>query len=267
MATQTLQDIINYYVGLLIIQYSGNQPKAQASINLAATTILCDGVVQAIQQAYNINPALGATAVGVQLDVIGKYVGINRFYTNIILTDYAAAVTYSQNAALPSPPVAGGLETYATFSSDFDYNGTLTYDEILTSQNQLSDADFLIFIQFMILCNNMNYSAYAIDNALQQTFGTQLRAESGGQMNVIFFLTGSISTLISTILFKKLFPVPMAMSGIFVQFIERLMFACTTYSEYNQGVFSPFGYGCSTYSNYGTLAGQTLTYSQISLAA
>lgn len=72
MATQTTQQIIDYYANLLIIQYV-NQPKAFSTMQLWASLPVMDQLPSAVQNAYNIN-----TAVGVQLNIIGKYVGVSR---------------------------------------------------------------------------------------------------------------------------------------------------------------------------------------------
>jgi Protein of unknown function (DUF2612) len=264
MASQeTVDQLIEYYVNLLIIQYSGpGQPNAQATISLLANIMMATGVFFDVENAYNVIADLGPTAVGVQLDVIGKYVGVNRYYSAIDLIDYFAMVTYSEHSSLPTSPPAFGFGTYATFNN-YDYNGTLTYDEILTSQNQLSDADFLTLILFMILCNNMNYSAYAIDSALWQIFGTKMHAESNGNMAMTFFIEGPITTLINTIIFKGLLPAPMGVQINIVQDITDLMFGMVNYSQVPGALYSPFAYGFSTYSDYATLPGQVLEYSQI----
>lgn len=278
-----IDDLIEYYVNLLIIQYaSGNQPKAQATIALLASQLIASGIFFDVMNAYNIVPTStdhwdeggswddgqswdGAqdTAVGIQLDVLGKYVGVNRFYTNINLINYFALVPYSEYASLPSSPPEFGCSTYATFNK-FSYNGTLLYEDVITSENSLSDTDFLTLIQFMILCNNMNYSAAAIDNALFNIFGTSFRAESNGNMSMTFFVVGAVSTLINTIIFKGLLPAPEAVGINLVKNIGQLIFGMTTYAQAQQGIFSQYAYGFSTYSDYATLPiQQTLTYENV----
>lgn len=261
-AQETIDQLIAYYVNLLIIQYN-SLPKASATISALVSQAIARDVYSDVENAYNIDPNLGATAVGPQLDVIGKYVGVNRFYTAINLIDYFALVTYSQHASLPTSPPAFGASTYATFNN-YDYNGTLTYNNIITSTNALSDQDFLTLIQFMILINNMNYSTASIDSALWKIFGSQVHAENAGHMSMVYFFEGPISTLLNTIIFKGLLPAPIAVQIRIVQNIANLMFAAVTYAQVNQGLYSPFGYGFSTYSNYASLPGQVLEYSQIS---
>jgi hypothetical protein len=68
----TTQDIINYYSGLLILQYF-TKPKAIATIQAIVGPVIMDQLPIAVQNAYDLN-----SAVGVQLDVLGKYAGVSR---------------------------------------------------------------------------------------------------------------------------------------------------------------------------------------------
>lgn len=65
-------DLIEYYRDLLIIQYSVLE-KAPDHIRALIDVIMIYDLIQDVKNAYDIE-----TAVGVQLDVIGKYLGIDR---------------------------------------------------------------------------------------------------------------------------------------------------------------------------------------------
>lgn len=271
-------DLIAYYVNLLIIQYN-NQPKAQATISLFAQEMLASGIIFDVQDAYNLvpgkdtiinwdeggtwdDPALSwdngdnGIAIGTQLDVIGKYVGVDRFYSAIVLENYFSLVEYDE--VTPTSPPRFGFETYATFGQ-YNYNGTLTYANVVTINNALTDADFLVMIRLKIIQNNSNYSHQQIDDAIFQFFGTTIRPESNGNMQMVYFISIAISALVQAILFKKLLPKPMGVGLTIVQGVQGLMFGLASY-----GVpFSAFAYGFSTYANYASLNGQVLVYDQI----
>lgn len=72
----TTAQIIQYYSNLLILQYRGC-PKARAHIQALVGPIVMDQLPLQVQDAYNLE-----TAVGVQLDVLGKYAGISRVVLN-----------------------------------------------------------------------------------------------------------------------------------------------------------------------------------------
>lgn len=64
-----------YYSNLLIMQYH-NKPKAKATIE-ASVGLLPDDLILEVINGFNIE-----TAVGKQLDILGIYVGVDRFYDN-----------------------------------------------------------------------------------------------------------------------------------------------------------------------------------------
>lgn len=251
----TVQALVNYYQSLLIIQYNA-QPLASAEIGMVATQFSANGVALDVQNAYNLTG--NNTAVGAQLDVLGKYAGVDRFYSQLILSNYSAMVPYVSVGSLPTSPPEFGLVTYSNYASP-SYNGTLYYGEIVAINNQLNDASFLQLILLAIANNNSNASDYSIDATLYKYFGLALRAEDPGSMFMVFFASTSLTTLVQAVLAKKLLPKPIAVGGLLVSNVNSTMFAFYCYGTAQ----SPFGAGFSTYSNYATLAGQFLAYQQI----
>ena len=67
-----IANVENYYADLLIIQYR-HKPKARATVKLGADLYLADGLVFELNNVLDID-----TAVGAQLDLIGKILGISR---------------------------------------------------------------------------------------------------------------------------------------------------------------------------------------------
>lgn len=71
------QELLDYYKNLLILQYNKQGGTARATISTIVNEILGALVAKQVEEGFNID-----TAFGKQLDMIGKYVGINRYYTN-----------------------------------------------------------------------------------------------------------------------------------------------------------------------------------------
>ncbi len=69
----TTEELAAYYSNLLIMQYH-NKTKAKAMVEATVTPVFIDQLPVEVQNAYNI-----LTAEGVQLDVLGKYVGATRY--------------------------------------------------------------------------------------------------------------------------------------------------------------------------------------------
>lgn len=62
-----------YYSNLLILQYH-SKPRAKATIE-AVVSLLPDDLIQEVTNGFDIQ-----TAVGKQLDMLGEYIGVDRFY-------------------------------------------------------------------------------------------------------------------------------------------------------------------------------------------
>lgn len=80
----TTDELKKYYSGLLILQYL-QKPKARATVEETVEPLFIDQLPVAVENAFEIN-----TAEGVQLDVIGKYVGVSRItadFTGPIVLD------------------------------------------------------------------------------------------------------------------------------------------------------------------------------------
>ncbi len=71
----TNQQLIDYYANLLILQYIG-KAKAYATIQGLVTPVIMDQLPTQVMNGFNLTGA--SPAVGVQLDVLGKYAGVSR---------------------------------------------------------------------------------------------------------------------------------------------------------------------------------------------
>lgn len=68
----TTEEIVSYYSNLLIVQYH-EQPKAVAHIQTLVRPVIMDQLPGLVQNGFDIN-----LSAGMQLDVLGKYIGVNR---------------------------------------------------------------------------------------------------------------------------------------------------------------------------------------------
>lgn len=73
-----LTKLIEYYIDLLIIQYH-NKPKARATIKIFISELLqLYALIREVEKAFDIN-----TAIGYQLDIVGKYFGVVRNFVGL----------------------------------------------------------------------------------------------------------------------------------------------------------------------------------------
>lgn len=131
-------EIINYYASLLILQYIGKQ-KAYETIQLIAQIFVMDLLPKQVQDAFD-----PATAVGVQLDVIGKYVGVTRtgfgFTTPITLDDEDFRLFIQM--AIAKNNSGSSLATIQAFLHQF-FDGSIFIVDYTTMRiGYLIDSDF-----------------------------------------------------------------------------------------------------------------------------
>lgn len=245
-----IEGIIDYYVNLLIIQYA-NQPKAQATIELFVTQVEANGLLFQIRDAFDID-----TAIGVQLDTLGKYIGVNRYFNGQTLSGYFSLIPQGTN------PIGWGGEGFTT-QSGFTASPypTLIYADILSTTQALTDDAYRQILLFQIINNSSNFSHQSIDQNLFNFFGTGIRAESAGNMTMVYFVTRQYYQTALIAYQKGILPKPM---GVQLQYIieeDVPFFGMTSYS----GAANPFATGFTTQAAYATSVGQTLDYGDLTI--
>lgn len=84
----TVQEFKDYYTNLLIIQYK-RLDRAPAHIEALVSLLAILDVISDVEGGFNIE-----TAVGVQLDILGKYIGYQRDTLSTSDTDYRRYLTF-----------------------------------------------------------------------------------------------------------------------------------------------------------------------------
>lgn len=143
-----------YYVGLLILQYAG-LPKFMQMIELVCNSALCDGLFLQFPEAFNLQ-----TAVGDQLTLLGKIVGVPR---NVIgINPFAVYFNFTLYAGSPT---SVGFNRFATLTDADNINrwqSNATYT--------LTDFELLSLIYLKIIYNNLSNSFSQLKNALWEYF-------------------------------------------------------------------------------------------------
>lgn len=220
-----INSIILYYQNLLIIQYH-NLPKAQQTIYAYIQMIWASGILFAIQQAFNIE-----TAIGVQLDTLGKYIGTDRYFNGQTLTGYFSLLPYGTSPAVGQV----GFTTQALFPSET--NPTLIYADILSTAQALNDDSYRQILKFKIINNSSNFSHASIDNNLFAFFGNGIRAEMLGTMSMAYFVTRQYTQIALAALQKGILPKPMGVGIGFVIEEDVPYFGMAAYQDaFVQGV-------------------------------
>lgn len=199
------QEIIDYYARLLIIQYR-NQPKAKDTIKALITSFVADNIIIAIRDGFNID-----TAVGVQLDWLGLYIGTDRYYK---ATDYPLAFGFSNFAKDDYL----GRTGFASASDFLTKEGTfLSVAESIAIAQKLDDPEYRLLLKVKIAQNNSNFSTKSIDDILHQFFQDEIYIVDNYDMTMTYsYDPWTVSTspinnkkVIEAMLWKGILPVPM----------------------------------------------------------
>lgn len=150
--TNNLDQMIAYYRARLISQYA-TKSKAQQSTAILVKQALVDGLAQAVQDGFNID-----TAVGPQLDILGKYIGLPRNIGDPAPADYFGFVDFD---------LTGNDNGFGDYVSN--QNPTvLFYDAAYYGQRNtnLSDDSYRFMMKLKIVLNSSDSTLYGIQKLL-----------------------------------------------------------------------------------------------------
>ena len=162
----TLNEIKNWIKDLIIIQYR-QSPKNRALIDLLTGLLFANNLILQIRDlCLNVDKSIGA-----QLDVVGKWVGLDRYYNAIEVWDrpYLAYPYYETIENESYNEFQGGFSTYSNFADDD--GGFLMYQDwkdVRTRSNVMPDEKFRKLIKLKIIQNSINHTKKNIDNAIWQ---------------------------------------------------------------------------------------------------
>lgn len=169
--------LLVYYQGLLILQYAG-LPKFQQFIALVVNQALCDGLFLQLGSCFNLN-----TAVGAQLTLIGKILGVPRNVQGI--NPYA---TYFNFTRAGSRPASVGFNR-ATTPVDPDY----FMRAVVQATYTMTDFEMLSVIKLKIIYNTAYSSFRGLKNALYAAFAGAIDIVAPSPANNFFNFTRSVS--------------------------------------------------------------------------
>ncbi len=201
LTSQEIEDLIQSYVNLLIIQYA-DKPNAKQQIEDYTRGIVNNDIFGQIQDAYNID-----TAVGDQLDILGKYIGIDR-------NGAQQAINPVQNFfSVLASDVTQNDDAFGTVSSaqfptiDSHVLGAEPTD-IITVQI-LGDKSYRFILKLRIIQNAINHSDKEIDDAVTQVFeGDLIPSSADGTMTMTYLVDSESLTFAVIALQKGALPKP-----------------------------------------------------------
>lgn len=210
---QALEDLKKYFADLIILQYR-YAPENRALIGKLTDLIFANNLALQIRDlTVDVDNSFGA-----QLDIVGKWVGIDRFYGGELWDRaYLSFPLYSTIKTSSYSDYQGGFSKYSTFAKN--NGGFMTYkvwQETRTRMNQMGDNYFRPLIKLKIIKNSINHTCKNIDNAIWDWSEGKVYT-TWDVMKVKYNYDRSYKNLMTLAAYKKALPHP---TGCTVELIE-----------------------------------------------
>jgi hypothetical protein len=193
----TNAELVKYYKNLLILQYK-RQLKAPEHIKALVEIDMIFELIELVQNGFDIT-----TTIGVQQDILGKYLGIDRIISGIPFTiDYFGFMLYGTDP---------GLSLYEGFMEYGDTPPAIQFFKYGESEDvlELTDAEFRVIQQFRVIQANSLHSNQVIDQALFDAFGTDVILTDNEDMTIEYVFPIAQNKLAIILQSEDLLPRPM----------------------------------------------------------
>jgi hypothetical protein len=221
--SDTVTTAREYYKDLLLYQWV-NMPLARETIGALVDCALSDLVVLDVRDAFNLN-----TAVGDQLDIIGKYLGFSRRVLGQIPRNYFELVDYNTPTS-----TAPGLTDY----TDTNLNTDGVFDNYIFAFNSFSDLgddEYRFMLKLKLVLNSSDNTLATIQNILWKFLGYDLIAWDERDMTMSYTVLSNKSYFTKLAVSQALLPKPagVTLSGVFNVTDQTKIFRLANYLEDN----------------------------------
>jgi hypothetical protein len=186
---------IAYYAQLIVLQYR-QKPRAQATVEILVKQAIADMFSLALQTAFDLD-----TAVGAQLDILGKYIGVDRNSNTPASIDYFSYEGYTGGG---SP---NGYNDYtATTPNGFIYADYTGADLPTTA---FTDIQYRFVLQLQIALNNFDGTLAYIQQFLADFFPGEIEVVDNLNMSITYNIQPGVTLPIPTSVLENFLPRPM----------------------------------------------------------
>lgn len=172
-------ELTAYYKDLLIMQYR-DKPKALGHVGAVLDAGMIYDIAIAVRDGFNIE-----TAIGAQLDILGKILGVSRTITGTTFTRayYGYALYGDTTPFLFNPMLLYGAEPPDVQFRDYRESSQSLYD--------LTDEEYHVILKLAIVRNTSNASVKTIDEILNVLFGAECYFIDRMNMTVVSYMVGA----------------------------------------------------------------------------
>lgn len=147
------------------------------------------------------------TAVGPQLDIVGKWVGVSRFYNGQFFYFHPWFSLVDWNSTPDN--LQGGFSNFDNFEEL--EGGFLTYDDILPTQNRMGDSNYATMIGLKIIKNSITATAKNIDDAVWEYFNGEVYTVWEPH-TLVYYYQSDLREVLQVAYEKEVLPVPTGVS-------------------------------------------------------
>ena len=147
-------------------------------------------------------------SIGVQLDIVGKWLGVDRIYSGLLLDKkYFALPDYELIAGGVYYPTQGGMSDYTNFE---DEGGFLDYKTLINERgtiNKIGDNYFRKIIKLKAMYNSIDFTCKNIDDIIWAWSEGQVYT-TWDKMEIIYNYSADYYNIMQLARYKKVLPVP-----------------------------------------------------------
>ena len=192
-----LSDTIAYYQNLLITQYR-LKPKAKTTIALIVNQALCDGLPMQLARCFDLDFAVGA-----QLDILGRIVGVSRYAYGLDLTHtFFSFVMYTDTTERP------GFGRYA----DKPYTSSIWLRYLSNSVLQMTDFEMLNCLKLKIIQNNRYTNLKDLSEAFWDAFQGGITLTDNRNMTITYEVTPEFYRIVKIASYLNILPKSMGVA-------------------------------------------------------
>ena len=156
--------------------------------------------------------------MGTQLDIIGKWVGVSRFYNASKYWNSTFLSYPNSNDLVPTDKTDTLQHGYSDYSNfDSETGNILTYDALSSVKQSLSDDNYRIVIGLKIIKNNINHIRGEIDKAIWNYFNHRVYT-TWDTHKITYNYPPELADIINVCSYKKVLPVPIGCSISYYQY-------------------------------------------------
>ena len=219
-STQVINATVDYYNNLLLYQYQG-LTKAKATIDLLIRQSIADLVPLDVRDAFNID-----TAVGPQLDILGKYIGFSRRVLSQLPRDYFKLADYTT----PLAAVTGFTEYVTVINPTSVF---LRYSMLAESFSDLDDEDYRLMLKIKIVLNSTDNTLKSITDILNEFFGSDLICYDAKDMSISYVVKPIAEKIALLFASQNALPKPqgVGLGGVYLVTDPAKVFAFADYTQ------------------------------------